>query len=320
MREGIRHAVDTGSVVPEADPRGEAVHTAPAWVVPVMRVGYFARAVVYGLIGFFAVRAAWLGGYAEGVEGALVQVMDEVLGIPLLWAVAGGAFCFALWCLLAAAMDLDCRGTSFGGLYARADFAGTGLIYIVIAVFIGQLAHRGYGSSGEGEGREQGTAWLLSLPAGGWIVIGIGIGFVAAGIWFAYKAFAGRYRERLRDSPTVEWLDPLCKFGWTANGVVVVILGGFLIWAGWTLDPSKAGGFAEAFAIVRQAAFGRILLLLLGLGFVAFAVECCVEAFFRIVPARHGTDYPTLAMARGAIPRPSRHPAETGDDAPRPGA
>ncbi len=288
-------------------------YAAPGWVVPVMRVGYLARAVVYGLIGFFAVRAAWLGGYAEGVEGALVQVMDEVLGIPLLWAVAAGAFCFALWCLLAAAMDLDCRGTGLGGIYARTDFAATGLIYIVIAVFVGQLAHRGYGSGGEGEGREQGTAWLLSLPAGGWIVIAIGAGFVAAGIWFAYKAFAGRYRERLRDTPMVQWFDPLCKFGWTANGIVVIILGGFLVWAGWTLDASKAGGFAEAFAIVRQAEFGRILLLFLGLGFGAFAVECCVESVFRIVPARHGTDYPTLATARAALGRSEGAAAGTRD-------
>jgi hypothetical protein len=277
-----------------------------------MRVGYLARAVVYGLIGFFAVRAAWIGGKAEGIEGALASLTDETFGIPLLWAIAGGAFCFALWCLLAAAMDLDCRGTGLRGLYARADFAATGLVYIVIAVFIGELAYRRYSSGGEGEGREQGTAWLLSLPAGGWIVIGVGLGFVAAGLWFAWKALAGQYRERLRDTPMVERLDPLCKFGWTANGVVVVILGGFLIWAGWTLDPSRAGGFAEAFAIVRQAAFGRILLLILGLGFVAFAIECCVEAAYRIVPARHGVDYPTLARARAMRSRVATPGANAG--------
>jgi hypothetical protein len=281
-----------------------------------MRAGYLARALFYGLIGFFAVDAAWRGGHAEGAEEALVALLDERFGIPLLWAMAIGGFCFALWCLLAAAMDLDCRGTSLGGIYARADFAGTGLIYIVIAVFIGELAHKGYASGGEGEGREQGTAWLLALPAGGWIVIGIGIGFIAAGTWFAYKAFAGRYRERLRDTPVVERLDPVCRFGWTANGVVVAILGGFLLWAGWTLDPSHAGGFAEAFAIVRQGAFGRILLLILGFGFVAFAIECLVEAAYRIVPARHGTDVRTLAVARAA--RLSRTEGEA--TASRPGA
>lgn len=265
-----------------------------------MRAGYLARGIVYGLVGFFAVHAAWLGGHAEGAEEALVALTDESLGIPLLWAIAAGAFCFALWCLLAAAMDLDCRGKGAAGIFARTDFAGTGLLYIVIAVFVGQLAHKGYVSGGEEQGREESAAWLLALPAGGWIVIAIGFGFIAAGVWFGYKALAGRYRERLRDTPTVERLDIVCRFGWTANGVVVAILGGFLVWAGWTLDPSRAGGFAEAFAIVRQGSFGRLLLLILGFGFVAFAVECFVEAAFRIVPARHGADVTTLAQARGA--------------------
>ncbi len=281
-----------------------------------MRAGYLARAVVYGLIGYFAVRAAWIGGYAEGPEGALVALTDEALGIPMLWAIAAGAICFAVWCVLASAMDLDRRGTDAGGIFARTDFAATGLVYILIGIFIAQLAHKGYGGGGEGDGREQGTAWLLSLPAGGWIVIAVGAGFIAAGTWFGYKALAGRYRERLRRTPVVERLDAVCKFGWTANGVVVVILGCFLVWAGWTMDASKAGGFAEAFAIVRQAVFGRILLFILGFGFIAFAVECVVEAAYRVVPARHGADVRTLAGARAAGERlarrgPARDPAPT---------
>lgn len=250
-----------------------------------MRAGYAARGIVYGLIGFLAVRAAWLGGYAKGAEGALVSLIDERFGIPLLWAIAGGAICFAIWTLLAALMDLDCRGTDPRGIMARLDFAGTSLVYVAIGVFIGDLAYKGY--SGGGASRERGTAWLLTLPSGGWIVIGIGAGFVLAGVWFGYKALSGIYRERLQTATMVALLDPVCKFGWTAYGVVVVILGGFLIWAGWTMDPSKAGGLAEAFAVIRQATFGRLLLLVVGCGFLAFAVESFVEARYRIVPARH---------------------------------
>ena len=52
------------------------------------------------------------------------------------------------------------------------------------------------------------------------------------------------------------------------------------------MDPSKAGGLAEAFAVIRQAAFGQILLLVTGLGFVAFAAECFIEGAYRVVPAR----------------------------------
>lgn len=283
---------------------------APAWIVTAMRTGYLARAVVFGLIGFLATRAAWRGGYAEGPEAALLSVTDEFFGRPLLWAVAVGAVGFALWCMTAALMDVDRRGTGPAGIFARVDFAATGLLYIVLALFIGELAWTGLGVGGDEESRERGTAWLLALPAGGWIVIAVGVGFVAAGIWFAYKGLAGRYRERLRDTPVVERLDPVCKFGWTAYGTVIVILGGFLVWAGWTLDADRAGGFAEAFALVREATAGRLLLGILGFGFIAFAVECLVEAGYRIVPAVHGPDAPSLAARRGqrgAAPRsPSR--------------
>jgi hypothetical protein len=285
----------------------------PAWVVPAMRAGFAARAVVFGLIGWLALRAALRGGYAGGPEAALESVADEVFGTPLLWGSAGGAFGFAAWCLMAAVLDLDCRGRDARGIFARLDFGGTGLLYIVIGVFVGELAATGVtGGGGDEETRERGTAWLLALPAGGWIVIALGVGFVAAGIWFGYKGIAGKYRERLRDTDMVERLDPVCKFGWVAYGFVIVILGAFLLWAGWTMDPRHAGGFAEAFALVREAVFGRVLLGILAFGFIAFAVECLVEAAYRIVPAVHGADAPTLAtrrlaarsVAAGARPRP----------------
>ena len=76
--------------------------------------------------------------------------------------------------------------------------------------------------------------------------------------------------------------------------MVIIILGGFLIWAGWTMEPEHAGGFAEAFALVREAVFGRVLLGILGFGFISYGIESLVEAAFRIVPARQGADTPTL--------------------------
>lgn len=266
---------------------------APAWVVPAMRAGYMARGAVYGLIGVLALRAAWSGAPAEGAPGALRELYYQGPGPVVLWAIAGGFFGFAAWGLMAAVMDLDCRGRSAKGIIARVDLAATGLLYLAVGYFVGDIAATG--SGGSGDGRERLTAWVLSLPSGGWIVILIGVGFIVAGFWSGYKALSEKYRERLRDSDVVERLDPVCKFGWIGFGVVIAILGGFLIWAGWTLDPSKSGGLEDAFASVRRAAFGRILLGALAVGLIAFAIECFVEAAYRVVPARDGADAPTLA-------------------------
>lgn len=283
-----------------ASPRASLPEPPPAWVVHAMRAGYVARAVVFGLVGYIALRAAWQGGNVAGPEAALASLTDEALGTPLLWGVCGGAFGFAAWCLMAGIMDLDRRGTGAAGIFARVDFVATGLLYVVIGLFVGELAFTGVPGDGDEHTREQGAAWLLALPAGGWIVIAVGIGFVVAGVWFGYKGLAGKYRERLRDTDMVDRLDPVCKLGWTSYGLVVVILGGFLVWAGWTLDPTRAGGFAEAFTLVRHATFGRLLLAVLALGFMAFAVECLVEAIYRVVPAPLAGDTPTLATRRQA--------------------
>ena len=269
---------------------------APAWVVPVMRAGYAARGAVYVLVGFIALRAAWRGGQAEGAQGALTSLKDASWGTAILWAVAIGLFCYAAWRLIDAWLDLDRHGTEAKGIVARLGLVVTGVVHAALGVYAIHLVTAGGGSGGgEGEGQERWTAWLLSQPFGRWIVVAIGIVVIGAGVYYGYKGLAEKYKEHLRYSRTVERLDPACKFGLVAHGVVVGIIGAFLLWAGWTSDPSEAGGLAQAFETVRQQAFGRVLLGLLALGMLGFAIECFVEAAYRIVPARAGSDVTTLA-------------------------
>jgi Domain of Unknown Function (DUF1206) len=278
---------------------------APAWVVPVMRAGYAARGVVYVLVGFLALRAAWRGGQAEGAQGALATLTDEAWGTAVLWAIAIGLFCYAAWRLIDAWLDLDRHGAEAKGIVARMALVVTGVVHAMLGIYAIHLATAGRGAGGgEGEGQERWTAWLLSQPFGRWIVIAIGAAVIGAGIYYAYKGIAEKYKERLRYTRTVERLDPACKLGLVAQGAVVGMIGVFLLWAGWTSDPSEAGGLAQAFEAVRQAAFGRVLLGLLALGMIGFAIECFIEAAYRVVPARAGSDVATLASrARAGLAR-----------------
>jgi hypothetical protein len=63
-------------------------------------LGHLARAVVFALIGFFLVRAAWQYDPKEavGLDGALAQVLQRDYGDTLLGIVATGLIAFAVYC------------------------------------------------------------------------------------------------------------------------------------------------------------------------------------------------------------------------------
>jgi hypothetical protein len=63
-------------------------------------VGHLARGVVFGLIGFFLVRAAWQYDPKEtvGLDGALAKVLRQDYGDTLLAIVSGGLIAFGVYC------------------------------------------------------------------------------------------------------------------------------------------------------------------------------------------------------------------------------
>lgn len=64
-------------------------------------IGFTARGVVFGLIGFFLARAAYQYDPKEavGLDGALSKLLQQHYGSALLGAVAAGLIAFGLYCL-----------------------------------------------------------------------------------------------------------------------------------------------------------------------------------------------------------------------------
>lgn len=272
---------------------------APGWVVPVMRAGYAARAIVYVVIGVLALLAAWRGGSAESTTGALDQLRQAGWG-ALLWVIGIGLLAYAVWRAIDAWMDLDRHGTDAKGIVARLGLAVTAALHLALGLYalgIGVAGGVGGGGSGGGGGQsaQDWTAKLMAAPFGRWLVAAAGLIVIGAGVYYVWKGYSEKFKGHLRLTRVTERLTPFCRFGLYAHGTVVMIVGGFLVWAAWTSDPSDAGGLGQAFAAVRGAAFGRVLLGILALGMLGFAVYCMIEAVYRIVPRRAGDDVETLA-------------------------
>jgi hypothetical protein len=84
--------------------RGQMSKAERRWLDWLGSSGHLARMVVFGLIGFFLVRAAWQYDPSEavGLDGALAQVARVQYGEWLLAVVAGGLLAYGLFCFMQA--------------------------------------------------------------------------------------------------------------------------------------------------------------------------------------------------------------------------
>lgn len=265
---------------------------APGWVVPVMRAGYGARAMVYFIVGGLALSAVFWGGEAQGTQNALDDLKKLPFGTLLLWLIGLGLLAYMLWRLIDAALDLDDFGDGAKGVLARLAAAVTGLIHGALGISVIGL---GMGQGGQGDGAQNWTARLMSLPYGPTLVSAVGGAVIIAGFYYIQKGLRATYKQDIRGTATAQRLDPVMRIGFVAQGVIVGVVGLLLLLAGLHADPSEAGGVGQALGEVRALSYGAVLFAALAVGLLCFAVENGVEAVYRILPRHDGPDVRTLA-------------------------
>ena len=241
------------------------------------RLGYVARGALYAVMGLLALGVALgvVGGQTTDLSGSLVFLVANPFGKLVLIAFAVGLTAYSLWGFVRAVYDPLHRGSDASGYAARLGFVTSAVSYAAIVIFALQVL--GGSGAASGDSTQKTVPSVLSHPAGGWLTILIGL--VAAGIgvgqWVeAYRAtFKADLKGAEMSASERDLAIGLGRFGMAARGVSFLVIGWFVIQAGIHNDPGQVQGFGGAFQFLLHQPFGRLVLGVVALGFVALGLH-----------------------------------------------
>lgn len=255
------------------------------------RLGFAAKGALYLLIAFLALRVS-LGAdeTTDDRQSALRTIAEQPLGEVALAALAAGLAGYALWrAVEAVAGPRDADGVKALGW--RIASAAKSALYGYTCWFALSALSGPDGNPQSGKKQEERhVADALSWSGGRYLVIAVGLGFLAAGFYNTWQGLSAGFREKLEEGWMHEgnrWVAVGAGvFGHVARAVVFVLVGAFLVRAGWQHDPSKAGGLDEALNEIVQMPYGPLLLGLVGTGLGAYGVYALAEARWRKLPSK----------------------------------
>lgn len=257
---------------------------ASTWIRITGHIGIAAKALVYLVIGFFAIKFAFdSGGQLTDAKGALSKMGSAPYGQVLLSVVGGGLIAFAIYRVIGAWSDIDNRGNSKKGIAGRVAFAITGLVYGVLGGSVLGLTFGG--SGGGGSSKQSAVAELMSQPFGQWLVGIVGAVIIGYACFQIYKAVKKEFFRKFRVSrmsdkviKTVSWVG---SAGLSAHAVVMGVIGYFIVQAAITHDPGKTGGLKEALAWLASQSYGPILLGAISVGLFLYGAYTLLLARYR---------------------------------------
>jgi hypothetical protein len=253
------------------------------WVGRVVRLGYFAKGIIYSFIGVLALRLAFglRGGRLTDPSGVLRTLLTQPFGRVMLAIIGIGIVGYAAYYIFEAAADLRRRGggtrgwSSRGLTIIKAAVYGAIGVQALLVVFFDRLPR---------DRTEDGAGTVMQFPMGEWLLIAIGLGVAFYGFTQLRMAWRGGVDDDInvsRVSREAPWILSLGRFGTAARSVIIILMGTTFARSGWRGRAADADGYREALRTI--ASFDPWLLAAIGAGLLAFGLyQLCYARYARI--------------------------------------
>lgn len=241
------------------------------------RLGFAASGIVHLLIGAIAIEVA-VGSRAPEADqsGALGQLASSPGGGVLLWVLVVGFGALGLW-LVANAFLLPTGERSKRVSHFVTNFA-KGVVYLVLCLTALTFARGGSTSSASSTGTASGD--LLASPGGAVVLVVIGVGVFAVGLYLLVKGVRQKFTDDLRlpRGTAGRVTVVLGTVGYVAKAVALGAVGILFVVAAVTGDAAQANGLDGALKSLASLPFGVVILVVVGLGLIAYGLYSFVRA------------------------------------------
>lgn len=247
-----------------------------SWLV---RLGYFARGIVYLLLGYIALSTA---GKAEDGQAAVFDLLQDIpLGSLILYLVAIGLLAYAGFKAIDAASDVENHGSDTKGKLKRVGSGASAIAHLLLAWTAYQFATGAKQQSAEGDGGSQEAASSLLTWEIGPLLLGIvGIGFLVGAAMQAKSAYTASFMKHVGGGAP-SYVRPIGQAGHAARAVVFLLIGWSLIRGAWLTQSSEVKGLGDA--VVALSGMG-LLYSLVAIGLIFFGIFSMIVARYRIIP------------------------------------
>jgi len=242
------------------------------------RLGYFARGLVYALLGYLAISSAGSSAVKQGQAGAMEYIHEIPGGTAVLFISALGLIGYALFRLSTAVLDTARHGSDAKGIAVRVGHMCSFAIYLGLSWTALRFA---MGSKAHADSRTQDMAATALTYDLGSVALGVvGVGLVAAALFQIKEAITLGFMKRVsaRAPGYTCWLG---RAGYFTRGLVFLVMGWSLIRSGWLESSREALSLGDAITDLRDIA---PLYLAVAAGLILFGVFSMIVARYRIIP------------------------------------